>query len=129
MASSSYYSSLMLDYAEAKGVNELKKSEYEKYIKKLEEVKNDIPIVIEHLSTSESTFRNGGYYDGDTPDRGSINNSVTKLTNAANIIDSVVFKTSEKISDYSKEIDKYAKLYNEARSNYEAAKKRESAQK
>lgn len=129
MASSSYYYSLMCSYSKSKRKLEDKKLEYENYIKKLEKVKNEIPTVIDCLSNSESTFRNGGYNDGDTPDRGEINNNISKLENASSIIDSVIAKTNAKITEFEQDIDKYTDLYNEAHSNYENAKRIESAKK
>ena len=125
MASSDYYYSQMCSYSKSKRLKEEKKKEYENYIEKLKKIKNDIPIINQCLNNSSSTFRNGGYYDGDTPDRGNIKSSVAKLENASNIIDNVIIKTNEKISEFFREIVNYTNLYNEAHYNYEIAKKAE----
>lgn len=127
MASSSYWYDLMCEYSKKKRNAEGRKEEYQSFLKKLEKVNADIPTASNYLSQSESKFRSGGYFDGGTPDRGKIKECVSKLDALSTTMTNVVNKTSLKLSEYEKNIINYTNLYEDARNNWEMAKKEEAA--
>ena len=129
MSSSSYYHLLMQDYMRSKRSFEEKKTDYNAYLKKIQNLRTDLDEAYDDLVKSETNFKDGGYVnDGVIIGQDTIKNSYQLLKNSIDRLDKVIQNTKNRIDDYINEINKYKRLYNEAKRNYENALENESAE-
>ena len=127
MASSSYYYSEMLDYSRAKRSSEEKKTEYESYIKKLKLLFANLEGVYGNLVACDDAFNSGGYIvNGVTLDQGALYKNYVLLATVVTNLDDVILKTQNRIEAISNDVKRYSRLYNQAKTNYENALRRES---
>jgi len=127
MASSSYYYSQMLEYGRKKRISEEKEAEYEKYLKKLNELEEKLSDAVDDFVNSESNFKNGGFVVDNIPiGNDTLNKCYKSLDNAITTLESVISNTKSRLNDFVQDVNKYTRLYKEANENYRDAKRKES---
>lgn len=126
MYSSTYYYDLMTKYDKEKQKYEEKKKDYSDYLEKLNTLQTDLDSAYSDLVNSETYFKNGGYNNnGVTLDAGLLATSYKNLNSVISDLSSVIKKTSDKITEFETEIEKYTTLYKEAYRNYVNTKLKE----
>lgn len=126
MHDSSYYYKIMCSYAKSKRSYEDKKETYNNSLEKIRNLNNGLPDIVDKLKLSVKNFHDGGYVDnGVTLDRGLLTDYYTKIEDYSNELKNIISNTEVRIKEYSDKIIYYKNLYNDAKSNYERAKREE----
>ena len=126
MYDSSYYYKLMCSHAKSKRSYEDRKNVYDAVLEKIRNLNNALPDIVDKLKLSVKNFRDGGYVDnGVTLDRGLLTDYYTKIEDYSNELKNIISNTEARIKEYSDKIIYYKNLYNDAKSNYERAKREE----
>lgn len=124
MSDSNYYFTLMCSYSRSKRNFQEKKLSYENYVKKLKKLSTDFDLVITSLKTAEKKFLEGGYRDRGVPlDRGVLKTNYLNLEKNMSTLENIIKNTEGKIFEFKTQINKYAKLYEDAKNNYDKTKK------
>ena len=92
------------DWFNKKTELETKRKRIKKVVTELETINNKISGVPEVLDDSEQYFRDGGYYDGDTLDRGVLRGCSSDLETALSTITSTISTGNTKITELDEEI-------------------------
>lgn len=126
MYDSSYYYKLMCSYAKSKRNYEDKKGTYNSCLEKIKNLNNCLPTIVDNLKSSSKNFLNGGYIDNNVPlDKGLLVNYYTKIEDYSTELNKIINNTELKIKEFSEKITYYKNLYNDAKTNYERAKREE----
>lgn len=80
-------------------------------LKELKTINESVKDIPETLDESEQYFRNGGYFDGDTLDRGVLRAGSSDLDTALSTISSTITIYGEIVSDLDEDIKTYNANY------------------
>lgn len=123
MASSSYYYSLMMQYAQEKRLVQEKKEKWEIYLGKLNSFNGVLPNILSSVSACNSSLLGGGYLVGDgvSLDNGKLQTVISKLESDCDLLSGVITHTQNKIEEFANKITELTNQYNDAKANYERA--------
>ncbi len=122
MYDSNYYLSQMNYYDNKIKKAEKDKENFSKLIANLKSLESNISNVKNDLKDAENSFLSGGYIDnGETFDKGKINECCINLSDISSNIGNVLVKSTKKIIELENEIKEFKRQYELASVNYNNA--------